>query len=121
MEALAEVSKEKIKLVNLSLSGEGFLKEEDDYFYGNRQITFVTAAGNDAVNLDEEPRYPASYDHGNIIVVGALDKYTGKRHEISNYGNRVKYWEKAEATSYATAIRTGKIIEKKFGGANELF
>lgn len=120
MNALREVSKEKITLVNLSLSGEGFLKHEDDYFYANRNVTFVTAAGNNDVNLDEDPRYPASYDYPNIKVVGALDKYTGEKHVVSNYGKRVQYWERADATSYATAIRTGKIIKEKFGSTNEV-
>lgn len=121
LQALKEASKQKIKLVNLSVSGEGYLKEEDDYFSSNRDITFVTAAGNDDVNLDEDPRYPASYDYPNILVVGALDKYSGKKNEVSNYGKRVRYWEKAEATSYATAIKTGKIITEKFGRADGLF
>lgn len=118
MGALQEVSRQKIKLVNLSLSGEGHLREEDEYFAANRHVTFVTAAGNDGVNLDEEPRYPASYDYPNIFVVGALDRHSGERHIISNYGKRVYRWEKADATSYATAIRTGKIIKEKFGSAN---
>jgi subtilisin family serine protease len=121
MQALHEVSKEKFKLANLSLSGAGYLKEEDEYFYNNRQTIFVTAAGNDGVDLKEDPRYPASYDYPNIWVVGALDKHSGQRHEISNYGYRVRFWEKADATSYATAIKTGKVIKEMFGGTNGIF
>jgi subtilisin family serine protease len=121
MEALQDASKQKIKLVNLSLSGAGYMEDEDDFFSNNRDITFITAAGNDGVDIKEDPRYPASYDYPNIWVVGALDRHSGERHEVSNYGYRVRFWEKADATSYATAIKTGKVIKQKFGGANGVF
>lgn len=121
MQALLLIAKEKITLVNLSLSGSGYLKEEDEYFASNRFITFIAAAGNDGVNLDFQPRYPASYDYPNIVVVGALDKYTSQKIPISNYGRRVQHWEKAEATSYATAIKTGKVIKERFGRTDGLF
>jgi len=46
-------------------------------------------------------------------VVGALTE-EGKRQKISNYGTVVTEWEKAKATSYATAIKTGKLIHERF-------
>lgn len=114
--AIREVHQQKFELANLSLSGEGFLQEEQDVFKMNTFTRFIVAAGNDGVNLDEEPRYPASYGFANIEAVGALDKNTNKRLPISNYGSIVRHWEKAEATSYATAIKTGKVIKETFGG-----
>ena len=34
---------------------------------------FVAAAGNDTLNLDFDPQYPALYDLGNVLAVGAHD------------------------------------------------
>jgi hypothetical protein len=120
LQALEEVHREKIKIANLSLSGEGFIQEEDEYFRKNNLTLFITAAGNDGVDLDKSPRYPAYYNHSNILVVGAIDPRTKKINRVSNYGKRVLYWEEGTATSYATAVKTGKLIEEKFGSADEL-
>jgi subtilisin family serine protease len=47
---------------------------------------FVCAAGNDAVNCDSTPEYPASYDSANIISVGASDANDAMTW-FSNYGS----------------------------------
>ena len=51
-------------------------------------ILFVTSAGNDAVNIDVTPQYPASYDLDGIIAVAATDKndLTDSVNEFTNYG-----------------------------------
>lgn len=103
----------KIKIVNYSASGNTPSSEEDHVIKTNPQITFIVAAGNDGVNLDYSPRYPASYNHKNIVVVGALN-FDGTRHRISNYGKVVTAWEKEVATSFSTAIKTGKIVNNRF-------
>jgi len=46
---------------------------------------FVAAAGNDNVNIDVSPTYPASYNLDNIIVVGSSDA-TDAKSSFSNYG-----------------------------------
>jgi len=46
---------------------------------------FVAAAGNDGVNIDATPTYPASYNLDNILVVGSSDYYDDKS-SFSNYG-----------------------------------
>ena len=107
--ALFEVKRQKIKLVNYSASGGARSIEEEVAIRNTLSTTIVVAAGNDGVNLDLSPRYPASYGYSNMIVVGALDKH-GERQKISNYGTAVTEWEVATATSYATAIKTGKLI-----------
>lgn len=114
IQALREVKRQKISLVNYSASGGSHSLEEEIAILQLPLTTIVVAAGNDGVNLDTSPRYPASYGHGNILVVGALDE-DGNRQKISNYGQVVTAWEKARATSYATAIKTGKIIKQRFG------
>jgi subtilisin family serine protease len=49
-------------------------------------IIFVTAAGNEALNIDVTPRYPASYDLDNIVVVAATTRTHELDRIISNYG-----------------------------------
>lgn len=48
-------------------------------------ILFVTAAGNSAHNLDNDPEYPAAFDLDNLVTVGATDNrdHLGI---FSNYG-----------------------------------
>lgn len=45
----------------------------------------IAAAGNDNVNIDATPQYPAAYTLGNIIAVAAVDQ-AGARASFSNYG-----------------------------------
>jgi len=112
--AFEKVKRLGIRLVNYSASGNSKSPLEELFISTNPRIMFVVAAGNEGVDLDLNPRYPASYNYSNVIAVGALNRF-GTRHRVSNYGERVKNWETANATSFATAIKTGKIIKTTFG------
>ena len=48
-------------------------------------ILFVNAVGNDALDLDVEPNWPASYDVPNVIGVAATDR-NGMLADFSNFG-----------------------------------
>jgi thermitase len=48
-------------------------------------VVFVNAAGNDGVNNDTVPTYPASYRTPNMLVVAAVDE-SGNLGSFSNYG-----------------------------------
>lgn len=48
-------------------------------------IIFIAAAGNDGMNIDRTPAYPASYSNSNIITVASITN-TGKLSLFSNYG-----------------------------------
>jgi subtilisin family serine protease len=52
---------------------------------GDRDILFVAAAGNDALDQDDEAVYPGSYDLDNIISVAALEP-DGTLASFSNFG-----------------------------------
>jgi subtilisin family serine protease len=96
--------------------------------------TFVAAAGNEGINSDFFHFYPADYDD-RIVSVGALkvdiekvpvkerdENMRDYRTKVSNYGKSVKRWELGKnvvfenyamtGTSQATAIATGKIVNK---------
>lgn len=51
----------------------------------NSSMLFVAAAGNDGMDTDVSPVYPAAYDLDNIISVANLN-YDGRLHYSSNYG-----------------------------------
>ena len=52
---------------------------------GNEGILFVAAAGNEGVNIETSPSFPAGYTNTNLISVAAIDQ-TGARASWSNYG-----------------------------------
>lgn len=52
---------------------------------GNSGILFVVAAGNDTIDNDVDPGYPASFDLPNLISVAATDQVDGLS-SFSNFG-----------------------------------
>jgi subtilisin family serine protease len=112
-------------IVNMSLSGEDYIKAEYNGIKNHPKTKFIVAAGNDGVNIDGLKRYPASYNLPNMFVVGNL-LINGYPNDHSNYGNTVKYWEegtdvwsdsidgniiKKSGSSMATAVKTGKVVK----------
>ncbi len=79
----------KINLVatNNSWGGGGYSQALHDAIQaaGNANILFIAAAGNNGVDIDKTPSYPASYKLPNVISVGAIDQ-NGRRASFSNYG-----------------------------------
>ncbi len=52
-------------------------------------ILFVTAAGNNGSNIDQNPVYPAAFEMDNLIAVTAIDQ-EGNLPSFANYGTRVE-------------------------------
>ncbi len=65
-----------IRVLNNSYGGDGFAQSQSDAIaaLNSSGILFVAAAGNDAVNTDQSPHYPSSYDLPNLISVAATDR-----------------------------------------------
>ncbi len=66
----------KVKILNNSWGGTDnatYLLEAVQYA-ADKGVLFVAAAGNDGLNTDEYPNYPACYEVGNIISVAASDQ-----------------------------------------------
>jgi hypothetical protein len=76
-----------IVAVNASLGGYNSSTLELDAMRRLREagILLVAAAGNESVNIDRNPIYPANYHLDNIISVVASDRQ-GARAGFSNYG-----------------------------------
>ncbi|MFO0417234.1 MAG: S8 family peptidase [Pseudomonadota bacterium] len=65
-------------------------------------IVLVAAAGNDSVNSDLTPSYPANYELGNIVSVGATN-WIRKLAKYSNYGQSVDIAAPGGETYYEPA------------------
>ena len=63
------------KVINASWGGHEYSKSLKDAIEaaGKKGVLFVASAGNDSVNNDKVPVYPASYDCDNILSVMATD------------------------------------------------
>jgi len=75
------------KIVNCSFGGSSISVEEERAFLAlkNRGILAVCAAGNNGLNADLYPNYPANYTLDNIISVAASGP-DGQLAPLSNYG-----------------------------------
>ena len=75
------------RISNSSWGGPGFSRSlRDAISAGNAaQHVFVAAAGNDGVNIDNSPTYPASYNLPNVIAVAATNSANALA-GFSNYG-----------------------------------
>jgi len=75
------------KIISASWGGGGFSQGLYDAIKGARDagVLFVAAAGNNGLNSDLYPSYPAAYDLDNIISVAATTK-TDTLASFSNYG-----------------------------------
>ena len=79
-----------VAAINASYSGGAFTQAE--YAAMDRlrdvNIVFVAAAGNNGVNIDLDPRYPAAYDLDNIVSVANIDTSTAPNslNTSSNFG-----------------------------------
>ncbi|MGD0061111.1 MAG: S8 family serine peptidase [Verrucomicrobiia bacterium] len=76
-----------IAVINASFGGGGSSTMESDAIQaaGDAGIVFCAAAGNDSVDIDTTPTYPASYRLPNMIVVAATDQNDALA-SFSNYG-----------------------------------
>lgn len=130
---LNDLLAERVDIINLSSGGDKYFQQERDIIATHIKTLFVTAAGNDNLNLDMpwNSFYPASYALTNEVVVGSLG-HNGQKSSFSNFGRIVNRWEYGEdvlslapgvcnngycmarisGTSQAAAIATGKIIKK---------
>ncbi len=75
------------RILNCSFSGSMFSQSEYDLLaYADQQgVLVIAAAGNESLNNDITPGYPASYDLPNIIAVAATDQNDNLA-SYSNYG-----------------------------------
>lgn len=101
VQAIEYATKMGAHIINYSSGGYSASPEEKEAIRkaSEKGVLFVAAAGNDGLNTDKVPFYPASYGLKNIISVSASDM-ARKLLQLSNYGTRS-----------ATLIAPGKDVE----------
>ena len=75
------------RVANYSAGGSGYSETFYDALVAARdaEVLFVASAGNGAVDNDETPHYPASYDLTSVISVAATDNHDNLAY-FSNWG-----------------------------------
>ena len=82
--AIEYAEKKGVKIVNCSWGTTVDNQALKEAIEGSNML-FIFAAGNNGVNIDINPVYPAAYDLPNIISVASINKY-GNLSSFSNYG-----------------------------------
>lgn len=75
------------RVINASWGGGGcstFLRDQITGLYG-KNVIFVAAAGNDGLDIDLSPEYPAAFNLLAQLTVGAVGEFD-TRAQFSNYG-----------------------------------
>ena len=121
------------RIINMSLGSQpgasrlGFGSVEQAIQYArSKGVIVVAAAGNDNVNIDSRPVWPASFapDYDNVVTVASTD-YSDARSSFSNYGAATVtigapgsqilssmpngQWKYASGTSMATPMTAGAL------------
>ena len=127
LQAIQYSSKNDFDIVNISTSGNSYIPEERQFIRESKAI-YVIAAGNNRDNFNRH--FPgAFYYFSNVYTIGSIDN-SGHVSKTSNYGEGLN-WEVGEkvssdsliggetvmsGTSQATAIFTGKLINRILAG-----
>lgn len=110
------------KYINYSGGGTAFSYSEQKAVkeFLDKGGIFVASAGNNRQDIEKVPYYPAS-DDPRTISVGSIEE-DGTRSGYSNWGTSIDKWDlgsnqvgfgvSMSGTSQATAVVTGKIINK---------
>lgn len=78
-----------VDIISMSLGGTGYsqLVKDACAYAWNHGLVLVAAAGNDGIDLDVTPFYPACYPE--VIAVAATDS-SDRRASFSNYGTKIE-------------------------------
>jgi subtilisin family serine protease len=85
IEAIAYAKRKGVRIINASW-GSPDVSPALENAIATSGALFVTAAGNEAWNIDRAPVYPAAFDAPNILTVGAVNSRGGLS-PFSNYGS----------------------------------
>ncbi|PKM94156.1 MAG: hypothetical protein CVU84_11890 [Firmicutes bacterium HGW-Firmicutes-1] len=107
IEAIDYANMMGVKIANNSW-GIGFYSQSLREAIDNYNGVIIASAGNNGVDTDVMPNYPASYDSQNVISVAAVDS-TGNLSGFSNYG--INSVDLAAPGSYIYSTLPGGIYE----------
>jgi len=89
VEAIKLAIKSKVDIINLSIAGPDFSKKEKEAILEAEKagIIIVASTGNDGINIDKSPIYPASLKTKNMIIVSNFDKELNSLDPKSSWSN----------------------------------
>jgi subtilisin family serine protease len=113
--AMAYARNNGARIINASYGGSGFSYAEAEEISNLNAagILLVTAAGNEAVDNDTVPSYPACYDLPNIISVAATDEGDALAW-FSNYGPDSVHIAAPGTNIYSTIPGRESILSESF-------
>lgn len=117
IEALEYASFNGAKVINISMAGPGYSQAYSDAIKatGELDCLVVCAAGNNSLDLDQTPRYPASYGHDNMIVVAATMP-DDKLAYFSNFGASTVHLAAPGGWILSTTALQGSPAEYEYTG-----
>src|SRR5690606_32057965 len=83
----------------------------------NRDILIVSASGNDGINTDHTPQYPAAFHFDTSISVGAID-HNGNLTSFSNYGTNTVDIAAPGQNIFSTVRYNPLLLEKRYDYMN---
>lgn len=89
-EAFVYAAKNGAKIINCSFGknsneGQQLIPDTLKYIGDKYGVLVVAASGNDSVDIDETPTYPANHPNENLLIVASTTS-RGKMSDFSNYG-----------------------------------
>ena len=89
-EAIAFMAKNGVRIVSIQSGRSKPWPAMQQAMAAHPEILFIVAAGNEGSDLSRKPRYPASYDLPNLLVVVGTNRNGTGLWERSNYGSRAQ-------------------------------
>jgi len=108
------------KVINFSIGGDGDNTSMRNAFQAARDagVPIVVAAGNDGLDINLQPAYPASYTFENMLVVAAHD-HAGLMCGFSNYGKASVHLAAPGELILVAGLPDPKLVaHEDFEGAN---
>jgi len=111
IEAMDYARQNGARIVNASYAGPDFSQAESDGIaqLNSAGVLLIAAAGNESVDNDETPSYPAGYDLPNVIAVAATD--TGDLlASFSNFGKSAVHVAAPGVSIYSTFMNEVTVL-----------
>jgi len=105
---VADMKRRGVNIVatNNSWGGPAYSRALQDAIDAQRDILFITAAGNDGTNSDLTPTYPANFDLPNVVAVAASTSADSLA-TYSQYGRRTVHLTAPGDAIYSTSPGNG--------------
>lgn len=101
IDGLAYAIERGARIANMSFAGYSFSFALEDALKDAHDagVLVVASAGNDGIDCDQTPSYPACYDIPNVVAVAATDN----RDRLADWGGRQEFELRRQHDSHRSA------------------